>query len=34
MGKVVYAAGVNEKLLGDFIRKHNLRDKIFSGLFY
>ncbi|KUL88439.1 hypothetical protein ZTR_05464 [Talaromyces verruculosus] len=26
---VVYAAGVNEKLLGDFIRKHNLRDKIF-----
>lgn len=30
--KVVYAAGVNEKLLGDFIRKHNLRDKIFSTL--
>ncbi|KAF1994390.1 Aldo/keto reductase [Amniculicola lignicola CBS 123094] len=26
---VVYQAGVNEKLLGDFIRKHNLRDKIF-----
>ncbi|KAK3724193.1 hypothetical protein LTR37_001318 [Vermiconidia calcicola] len=26
---VVYAAGVNEKLLGDFIRKHNVRDKIF-----
>ncbi|KAF1987718.1 Aldo/keto reductase [Aulographum hederae CBS 113979] len=26
---VVYAAGVNEKLLGDFIRKHNCRDKIF-----
>ena len=32
--KVVYAAGVNEKLLGDFIRKHNLRDKIFGGLLY
>jgi hypothetical protein len=29
-GKVVYQAGVNEKLLGDFIRKHNVRDKIFS----
>jgi aryl-alcohol dehydrogenase-like predicted oxidoreductase len=27
---VVYRQGVNEKLLGDFIRKHNLRDKIFS----
>ncbi|EXJ74879.1 alcohol dehydrogenase [Cladophialophora psammophila CBS 110553] len=26
---VVYRAGVNEKLLGDFIRKHNARDKIF-----
>ncbi|KAK6597556.1 putative aldo/keto reductase [Botrytis cinerea] len=26
---VVYAAGINEKLLGDFIRKHNVRDKIF-----
>ncbi|RAH64997.1 Aldo/keto reductase [Aspergillus aculeatinus CBS 121060] len=26
---VSYQAGVNEKLLGDFIRKHNLRDKIF-----
>lgn len=26
---VVYAAGVNEQLLGDFIRKHNVRDKIF-----
>ena len=26
---VVYQAGVNEKLLGDFIRKHNLRDKLF-----
>merc|ERR1712072_948227 len=23
---VVYAAGINEKLLGDFIRKHNCRD--------
>jgi len=28
---VVYQAGVNEKLLGDFIRKHNVRDKIFSA---
>lgn len=26
---VVYAAGANEKLLGDFIRKHDVRDKIF-----
>ena len=26
---VVYSAGVNEKLLGDFIRKHNCREKIF-----
>ncbi|KAL4895183.1 NADP-dependent oxidoreductase domain-containing protein [Aspergillus ambiguus] len=26
---VVYQAGVNEKLLGDFIRKHNLREKVF-----
>ena len=25
----MYQAGVNEKLLGDFIRKHNVRDKIF-----
>ncbi|KAI9152282.1 Aldo/keto reductase [Paramyrothecium foliicola] len=25
---VVYQAGVNEKLLGDFIRKHNVRDKV------
>lgn len=24
--QVVYAAGVNEKLLGDFIRKHNCRE--------
>jgi aryl-alcohol dehydrogenase-like predicted oxidoreductase len=30
--KVVYQAGVNEKLLGDFIRKHNVRDKVFSAL--
>lgn len=30
---VVYAAGVNEKLLGDFIRKHNVRDKIFRAYF-
>lgn len=29
---VVYQAGVNEKLLGDFIRKYNLREKVF-GLF-
>jgi aryl-alcohol dehydrogenase-like predicted oxidoreductase len=29
---VVYKAGVNEKLLGEFIRKHNVRDKIFSKL--
>lgn len=27
---VIYQAGVNERLLGDFIRKHNVRDKIFS----
>lgn len=26
----MYQAGVNERLLGDFIRKHNVRDKIFS----
>ncbi|KAK4561618.1 hypothetical protein LTR86_004297 [Recurvomyces mirabilis] len=26
---VVYRAGVNESLLGEFIRKHNVRDKIF-----
>ena len=26
---VVYRAGVNEKLLGDFIRKHKVRDKVF-----
>ncbi|PNH37661.1 hypothetical protein VD0004_g9141 [Verticillium dahliae] len=26
---VVYQAGVNERLLGDFIRKHNARDKVF-----
>ncbi|KAI5305984.1 54S ribosomal protein L22, mitochondrial [Ascosphaera pollenicola] len=26
---VIYAAGLNEKLLGDFIRKHNVRDKVF-----
>jgi aryl-alcohol dehydrogenase-like predicted oxidoreductase len=31
---VVYQAGVNEKLLGDFIRKHNVRDKVFSKTFY
>lgn len=27
---VSYRAGVNEKLLGDFIRKHNCRDKLFG----
>jgi len=27
---VVYQAGVNEKLLGEFIRKHQVRDKVFS----
>lgn len=32
--KVAYQAGVNEKLLGEFIRKHNVRDKIFSQSFY
>ncbi|KAK2607890.1 hypothetical protein N8I77_006533 [Diaporthe amygdali] len=26
---VIYQNGVNEKLLGDFIRKHNVRDKVF-----
>ncbi|EPE02633.1 aldo-keto reductase [Ophiostoma piceae UAMH 11346] len=26
---VVYLAGINEKLLGDFIRKHNARDKVY-----
>jgi aryl-alcohol dehydrogenase-like predicted oxidoreductase len=26
---VVYGAGINERLLGDFIRKHNCRDKLF-----
>ncbi|PNH45202.1 hypothetical protein VD0004_g2594 [Verticillium dahliae] len=26
---VVYRAGINEKLLGDFIQKHNVRDKVF-----
>lgn len=32
--QVIYQAGVNEKLLGDFIRKHNVRDKIFSMYMY
>ncbi|KAK5453898.1 hypothetical protein LTR20_010407 [Exophiala xenobiotica] len=27
--QVVYAAGMNEKLLGEFIKKHDCRDKIF-----
>ncbi|KAF2993360.1 hypothetical protein E8E13_001896 [Curvularia kusanoi] len=26
---VVYQAGINEKLLGDFIRKHKVRDQVF-----
>lgn len=26
---VVYGAGINEKLLGEFIRKHNVRDQLF-----
>ncbi|KAL1887466.1 hypothetical protein Sste5346_010215 [Sporothrix stenoceras] len=26
---VIYGFGINEKLLGDFIRKHNVRDKLF-----
>ncbi|KAF7714162.1 Aldo/keto reductase family protein [Penicillium ucsense] len=26
---VIYQAGVNEKLLGDFIRKHNVREEVF-----
>ncbi|KAM0345863.1 hypothetical protein ACHAPU_006217 [Fusarium lateritium] len=29
---VVYQAGVNEKLLGDFIRKHQVRDKVFNHI--
>ncbi|KZL75703.1 aldo/keto reductase [Colletotrichum tofieldiae] len=27
--QVAYDAGLNEKILGDFIRKHNVRDKVF-----
>ncbi|UQC80805.1 aldo/keto reductase [Colletotrichum lupini] len=27
---VAYDAGLNEKILGDFIRKHNVRDKVFE----
>ncbi|EXF74871.1 aldo/keto reductase [Colletotrichum fioriniae PJ7] len=27
---VAYDAGLNEKILGDFIRKHNVRDKVFG----
>lgn len=30
--KVAYQAGVNEKLLGDFIKKHNIRDKVFGAV--
>lgn len=26
---VAYGAGINEKLLGEFIQKHNVRDKLF-----
>lgn len=29
---VIYQNGVNEKLLGDVIRKHNVRDKVFGEL--
>lgn len=28
--QVIYHAGMNEKLIGDFFRKHDLRDKVFS----
>lgn len=28
--QVIYAAGVNEKLLGDSIKKHNVRDRLFG----
>lgn len=28
--QVIYAMGVNEQLLGDFVRKHSVRDKLFS----
>ncbi|KAL4979386.1 NADP-dependent oxidoreductase domain-containing protein [Aspergillus desertorum] len=31
-GPVSYQAGTKEKLLGDFIRKYNVRDKVFSEL--
>lgn len=31
---VSYRAGVNEKILGDFIRKYNCRDKIFRESLY
>lgn len=30
MCQVAYDAGLNEKILGDFIRKHNVRDKVFG----
>lgn len=26
---VAYGAGINEKMIGDFVRKHNARDKLF-----
>lgn len=28
--QVAYKAGENEKLLGEFIKKHNVRDKLFG----
>jgi aryl-alcohol dehydrogenase-like predicted oxidoreductase len=31
---VLYQAGVNEKLLGDFVRKYDVRDKVFSTFSY
>ncbi|KAK4539854.1 hypothetical protein LTR36_010315 [Oleoguttula mirabilis] len=32
--KVLYQAGANEMLLGDFIGKHQVRDKILSGFLW
>ncbi|KAJ5596383.1 hypothetical protein N7450_002841 [Penicillium hetheringtonii] len=32
--QVSYSAGLNEKIVGDFIRKHNCRDKIFDTCLY
>ena len=28
--QVAYQAGLNEKLLGDFIKKHGVRDQVFG----